>query len=313
MQKRQKHFTEWSMAVTVAILPLILSACSPDTSKNAVTQPTAIQVIDDDGYTVRLDKPAQRIVTLSPHSTELVYDIGAGKQVIATTRFSDYPKETANLPTVGDVHQLDIEKIISLKPDLIVLWPSGSTAKQMAVLASTGIPIYRSNPQKLEQIPASLMKLGQLTGHADEAQKAAEQWQNQYNAIRQQYQNRKQITVFYQVFDHPIYTIGGKQVINEAIAVCGGKNIFSDLRMPSPVVDVETVLERNPDTIISTGGTSGDNGLGLWKSYPSLNAVKNSNLYTINPDLISRPGPRIVKGIQHLCESIENTRQKTAK
>lgn len=308
MQNRQKRFQRWSMAITACLFSLSISACSPNGPENAARAPVAIQVVDDDGLIVNLDKPAQRIITLSPHATELVYDIGAGKQVIATTRFSDYPKEALDLPTVGDVHQLDIEKIISLNPDLIVLWPSGSSAKQMAVLAATGIPIYRTNPRKLADIPASLRKLGQLTGHAGEAGEFTEQWNNQYDILRQRYHNRKSVTVFYQVFDQPIYTIGGKQVISEVIDFCGGRNIFSDIKVPSSVVDVETVLGRNPDVIISTGGGSGESGLGLWKQFPSLKAVQNHNLYVIKSDLISRPGPRIIQGIKYLCENMDKAR-----
>ncbi len=310
----QRCFPQWSIQVIACAGFAFLSACSSDNQKSAsVSHQTAIQVVDDDGYTVQLAKPAKRIMTLAPHATELVYEIGAGQQVIATTRFSNYPKEALNLPTVGDVHQLDIEKIISLKPDLIVLWPSGSTAKQMALLAETGIPIYRSNPQKLQDIPESMMKLGQLAGHDNEGKKAAEQWQNQYNAIRRKYSGKTPLSVFYQVFDQPIYTIGGKQVINEAIDVCGGRNIFNDIQMPSPTVALETVIGRNPDVIISSGGTSGGQGLGLWQGIPSMKAVKAHNLYSIPPDLISRPGPRLMQGIQYLCESIEKARQKAVR
>ena len=298
------------MAVMFMTAMLSLTACQSDRQAPEPARQGTIQVMDGDGYPVVLKQPAQRIITLSPHTTELVYAIGAGNQIIATTRFSDYPVEAQNLPTVGDVQQLDVEKIISHHPDLIVLWPSGSASRQVDELVKTGIPIYRTHPRKLADIPMDMEKLGQLTGHKKEGEENARQWRNQLEQIRHQYSANKKIKVFYQVYDQPLYTIGGTQIIDEAIIVCGGENIFNDIRALAPILSVETVLARNPDAIISTGGMGGENGLGLWKRFPMLNATKTDSLYFLESDLISRPGPRMVQGIQLLCKNIEDARRK---
>ncbi|MGN0918069.1 MAG: cobalamin-binding protein [Oxalobacter sp.] len=292
---------------------LSLTACTSDHQQTGSPKQEAIQVVDGDGYTVTINRPAQRIMTLSPHTTELVFAIGAGGQVIATTRFSDYPAEARHLPTVGDVHQLDIEKIISHRPDLIVLWPSGSASRQVDELIRTGIPIYRTHPKKLADIPMDMQKLGVLTGHPEEGEKRAEAWRNQLDALRHQYQADRKMRVFYQIYDRPLYTIGGTQIIDEAISVCGGQNIFNDIHALAPILGVETVLARNPDVIVSTGGMSGEYGLGLWKHFPKLNATRTHSLYAMDSDLISRPGPRMVQGIQFLCEKIDDARKKLSK
>ncbi len=306
----EKWWSGLRMAVMFMTAMLSLTACQSDRQAPEPARQGTIQVMDGDGYPVVLKQPAQRIITLSPHTTELVYAIGAGNQIIATTRFSDYPVEARNLPTVGDVQQLDIEKIISHHPDLIVLWPSGSASRQVNELVKTGIPVYRTHPRKLADIPADMEKLGRLSGHQKEGDESADKWRDQLENLRQQYGASQKIKVFYQVYDRPLYTIGGTQIIDEAIALCGGENIFNDIHVLAPILSVETVLARNPDAIISTGGMSGGNGLALWKHFPELNAVKTDSLYFLDSDLISRPGPRMVQGIQLLCKNIEDARRK---
>ncbi len=291
----------------------LLSGCTSGHQQTGKTKQGAIQVIDGDGYTVTLNRPAERIITLSPHTTELVYAIGAGSQIVATTRYSDYPKEAGNLPTVGDVQQLDIEKIISHHPDLIVLWPSGSASRQVDELMKAGIPIYRTHPRKLADIPVDMEKLGQLTGHPGEGSESARQWRDSLGKLRHQYSASQKIRVFYQVYDRPLYTIGGTQIIDEAVTVCGGQNIFHDIQALAPILSVETVLARNPDAIISTGGMSGENGLALWRRFPMLNATRTQSLYFLESDLISRPGPRMVQGIKLLCEKVEDARRKQSR
>ena len=288
----------------------LLAGCTSDYRQTGTPKQGAIQVIDGDGYTVTLNQPAERIIPLSPHTTELVYAIGAGSQIVATTRYSDYPKAAGNLPTVGDVQQLDIEKIISHHPDLIVLWPSGSASRQVDELMKTGIPIYRTHPRKLADIPVDMEKLGQLTGHPEDGSESARQWRDSLEKLRLQYSASQKIKVFYQVYDRPLYTIGGTQIIDEAMTVCGGQNIFHDIQALAPILSVETVLARNPDAIISTGGRSSENGLGLWRRFPMLNATRTQSLYFLESDLISRPGPRMVQGIKLLCEKVEDARRK---
>lgn len=301
-----------SLQITAMLMAamLLLTACRFNHQAAEPEKQGTIQVMDGDGYLVTLKQPAQRIITLSPHTTELVYAVGAGRQIIATTRFSDYPAEALDLPTVGDVQQLDIEKIISHHPDLIVLWPSGSASRQVDELMKTGIPIYRTHPRKLADIPVDMEKLGQLTGHPVDGSESAQQWRDSLEKLRQQYSASQKIKVFYQVYDRPLYTIGGTQIIDEAIALCGGENIFNEIHALAPILSVETVLARNPDAVISTGGMSGENGLALWKRFPMLNAAKTGSLYFLDSDLISRPGPRMVQGIQLLCKDIDDARRK---
>ena len=305
--KRWQGFGTIAAAIVVAAT---LTACHSERRPAPQPEQGSIQVSDGDGYPVVLTRPAQKIITLSPHTTELVYAIGAGNQIAATTSYSDYPEEAKTLPTVGDVHQLDVEAIIARKPDLIVLWPSGSASRQIDELVNSGIPVYRTHPKKLSDIPDDMEKLGILTGHADEGRAKAAQWRSDLENLTNRYSNGQKIRVFYQVFDRPLYTIGGNQFIGEAINRCGGENIFQDIKALAPIVSVEDVLARKPDAIISTGGMSGENGLGLWKRFPIMSAVKANALYYLDSDIISRPGPRLVDGMKTLCEDLADARAK---
>ncbi len=303
----------WQLVAVIGMpVMLSLTGCTSGHQQQQGTKQGIIRVIDGDGYPVVLSQPAQRIVTLSPHATELVYAIGAGEQIVATTRYSDYPAQAGNLPVVGDVHRLDIEKIISYRPDLIVLWSGGSVSRQVGELTKVGIPVYRTHPGKLADIPADMEKLGQLTGHPAGGTESARKWRNSLEELRRQYGNRQHIRVFYQVYDRPLYTVGGTQVIDEAITVCGGQNIFSDIQAVAPAPGVEAVLAGNPDVVISTGGMSGEKGLGLWRRFPMLSATRTKSLYFLDSDLISRPGPRMVQGVRLLCEFIDDARRKVS-
>ncbi len=293
-----------------SLLVFIVSACTPDWNHKDAKPIGAIRVVDGEGKRIILNAPAKRVIALSPHAVELIFAIGAGDQVIATASYTDYPPAATKLPTVGDTYQLDIEKIISLKPDLIVLWPNGSALRQIELLERTGIPIYRSNPRKLVDIPIDMVNLARLTGHQAEGEQLASDWRDHIAMFRGQYTSQQKIQVFYQIYDQPLYTIGKKQIINDAISLCGGKNVLDDVNVSALAVDDEVVLGRDPDAIISTVDANDHHGLRHWHHFPMLKAVRTQSLYFLNPDLISRPGPRMLKGIQLLCEQIDDARKR---
>jgi iron complex transport system substrate-binding protein len=268
----------------------------------------AITVRDDDGNTVTLQKPAQRVIAMAPHVTELLFAAGGADRIIGAVTYSDYPEAAKTIPRIGDNRLVDMERVIAMKPDLIVVWMHGSSERQIDTLRQLGIPLFHSEPQKLDEIPDSLLRLGQLMGTESAAQPAAAALRVQLDALRKQYANRPPVRVFYQVWDKPLYTLSGAHIVSDAIRLCGGVNIFASLKTTAPVVSIEAVLQEDPEAIF---GTSEKNygGVNLWRPYSNLKAVRNDNLFTLNGELLNRSGPRMVAGTAALCEKLELARQ----
>lgn len=283
----------------IALLPLLTCA----TSTHA-----AISVRDDDGNLVTLAKPAQRIIAMAPHVTELLFAAGGGDKIVGTVSYSDYPEAAKKLPRVGDNRLVDMERVIAMKPDLIVVWLHGSSERQIETLRQLGIPLFHSEPHTLEGIADSMLRLGQLMGTENVAQPAAAEISRQFAALARQYANRPPVRMFYQVWDKPLYTLNGSSIVSDAMRLCGGVNIFADQKVTAPVVSTEAVLQADPEAIF---GTSEKNygGVNLWRPYATMKAVRHDNLYTLNGELLNRAGPRMVAGTTALCEKLELARQ----
>lgn len=273
----------------------------------------AVSVKDDLGRTVSLSGPAQRVISLAPHATELIYHVGAGSQLVAVTSYSDYPVEAKKLPIVGDFRQIDLERVLAMKPDLVVVWQGGNLQKQLQRLKKAGIPVFYSDPRHLKDIPDNMVKLGILTGHEASARKKAGQWTAGMNRLKKQYGKRQTLRVFYQVSDSPLFTLNGNHIVNEAITLCGGKNVFADLSIIAPNVSVESVIAKNPEAIISSKGLGTDNGLAMWKRFKTVDAVRYGNLFGINSDWMDRAGPRMLAGTEMLCKRLDESRKNIRK
>jgi len=267
-----------------------------------------ITVRDDDGNTVTLQKPAQRIIAMAPHVTELLFAAGGGDKIVGAVTYSDYPEAAKKIPRVGDNRQVDMERVVAMKPDLIVIWLHGSSERQIDGLRQLGIPLFHSEPTKLDGIADNLVRLGQLMGTEKVANAAAADIHQQFAAMAAQYASRPPVRLFYQVWDKPLYTLSGKSIVSDSIRLCGGVNIFADLGVAAPVVSTEAVLQANPEAIFGT--SEKDYGsVDIWKPYTNLTAVKNNNLFRLQGDLLNRAGPRMVAGTRALCEKIEEARQ----
>lgn len=288
-------------------LPLLLTAASLTLSAGAHC--AAISVRDDDGNLVTLQQPARRVIALAPHVTELLFAAGGAERIVGAVTYSDYPEAARQVPRVGDNRQVDMERLIALKPDLIVVWMHGSSARQIDSLRQLGVPIFHSEPKKLEGIADSIATLGKLMGTGQVAEPAAAEIRTQFAALARQYANRPPVRMFYQVWDKPLYTLSSASIVSEAMRLCGGVNIFADLKVTAPVVSIEAVLQADPEAIF---GTSEKNygGVNLWRQYPNMQAVKRDNLFTLDGELLNRAGPRMVPGTAALCEKIELARQR---
>ena len=214
---------------------------------------------------------------------------------------------------MGDNRQYDMERIIAMKPDLIVVWMHGSAERQIAMLRQLKVPIYHSEPRKLADIPDSMERLGQLMGTEKIARPAAAQLRAKLASLTAQYAQRPPVRVFYQVWDKPLYTLSGASIISDSMRVCGGQNVFAAMKVVAPVVTPEGVLQEDPEVIFGTSEKSdprSEGGLAMWRAFPSMTAVRKNNLFRLNGDLLNRAGPRMIEGTAAMCEQLEVARQR---
>jgi len=270
----------------------------------------AITVHDDDGNPVTLQKPARRIIAMAPHVTEMLFAAGGGQHIIGTVSYSYFPEAAKRLPHIGSNQQIDMERVIAMRPDLIVVWRHGSSGRQIEQLRALGIPMFHSEPRKLDDIPGSLGRLGKLMGTESVANGAAAALRRSLAQLAGRYANRAPVRMFYQVWDKPLYTLNGAHIVSDAVRLCGGENIFGKMKVTAPVVSIEAVLEQDPEAIISTAERSEtDGGVNLWKPFGSMAAVRRDNLFRIDGNLLNRSGPRMIEGTAALCEKLELARQ----
>ncbi|MGV7210562.1 cobalamin-binding protein [Oxalobacteraceae bacterium A2-2] len=270
----------------------------------------AITVRDDAGNAVTLAQPARRVISTAPHVTELLFAAGGGDKVVGAVNYSDYPEAARRIPVVGSNQLIDMERIAALRPDLLVVWKSGNTARQLEQLSSLGVPIFYSEPHKLDEVATSLTRLGQLLGTEAAAQTAAADYRARIAALAARYAARPPVRVFYQIWEKPIFTLNGEHIISDVIRLCGGQNVFAGLKVLAPTVGVEAVLQESPEAILGGRQHDGQQGIAIWKPYGALLAVQRGNLYTLDGDLLSRATPRIADGAADLCGKLEQARAK---
>jgi iron complex transport system substrate-binding protein len=268
-----------------------------------------IVVRDDSGETVRLAVPARRIVSLAPHVTETLFAAGAGERLVGAVDYSDYPEAAKKLPRVGGYSKLDLEAIAELKPDLVIGWASGNAPAHIEKIRALGIPVYLSQPERIDDVAANLERYGELAGTQIVARAAAAVYRSRLQGLKEKYGTRPKVRTFYQIWKQPLMTVGGGQVIGDAIRLCGGENVFAALKPLAPKVTVEAVIAANPEAIVASGmGEARPEWLDDWRQWQTMMAAKRDNLFFIPPDLIQRHTPRLVEGTERLCAHLETAR-----
>lgn len=271
----------------------------------------AIIVQDDLRHAITLAAPAQRIVSLAPHTTELLFAAGAGSKIVGISEYSDYPPEARKIASIGSSAALDLERILALKPDLIVSWGSGNLGPQVAKLRELGIPVFDSEPRDFEAVASSLERLAQLAGTNAAGQLAAAQFRQRLARLSATYSQRPAVTVFYQVWRDPLMTLNDAHLVSSVIRLCGGQNIFGKLPPLVPTVSVEALMQADPEVILAGG--SADDPKYDWRRFGRLKAVVRGNLFTLNSDHMTRAGPRILDGAEALCRHLDSARAKGSK
>jgi len=271
-----------------------------------------VSVLDDAQRTVRLEKPAKRIISLAPHVTEMIFAAGAGHLLVGVSEYSDYPEQAKKIASVGNVFALDLERVLALKPDLIVIWGSGN-AKQLAKkLRDNKVTVFESEPHNFEDIASSLERISTLAATETVGKNAAKLFRQRLQNLSDTYRlkdKEKAVNVFHQMIKSPLMTVNREHFISKMITLCGGHNVFAELKDISATITTEALLLANPDMIFSSG--KDDQELRQnWSQFPNLTAVKKQNFYSINGDWLHRAGPRILDGTEQLCKAIRDVRQK---
>lgn len=269
----------------------------------------AAEVVDDEGSLINLEHAATRIISLAPSLTELIYAAGAGDKLVGVVEYSDYPPAAKSLPIIGRHDLLDMERILELAPDLIVAWQTGNPRASVARLKQLGFEVYIAEPKSLDSIPSHIERLAILAGTEAIANKVVSDFQKKLQRLTRRYSNKVPVSTFYQVWDVPLITAGGNELINDIISLCGGKNIFEEINLMAPKVSEEAVLVKNPSAIIASGmDIERPEWLDGWKRWPSLTAVAENNLFFIPPELLQRHTPRALDGAEQMCQHIETAR-----
>jgi iron complex transport system substrate-binding protein len=260
-----------------------------------------------------------RIVTLSPHLSELVFAAGAGRQLVGAVEYSDHPAAARQVPRVGDAFRVDLEAIATLRPDLILGWPSGNSQALLDRLRRLGYRVIDLEPRRLEDIGGHIRLIGVAAGSEAAADRAAGDWDRGLSGLRERYGGLKPVSVFYQIAPQPLVTATGSHFIGEAIRLCGGVNIFESVPGLTPVVSQEAVIAAAPEVIIAADYEPGPvsaltseadaSPLQMWRSWPTLPATGKGGLFVLDPDLLNVPGPRMLRGIERLCASIDAVRR----
>ena len=285
----------------------------------------ATTVTDDTGQRVTLPHQPERIVSLAPGATEMLFAAGVGDRLVATVDFSDEPAAAKRVPRIGDVTAIDMERLVALRPDVVVVWPGGGNPAQIEKIARLGIPIYRQQVNRLADLPASLRRLGALNSNGSVAEQAASALTAELARIAREYGGGAGAaaakaagakaaevpaagtppTVLLEVWNRPIYTVGGTQLMSDALTLCGVRNVFGDLRELGPIIDTEAVIARNPDIIVAAAPPGeGASWLAEWRRFGSLKAVKTGRLVAFEDPRLVRLGPSVVAAAEALCRAL---------
>lgn len=293
------------MAVRAGLRALLLCALLALVAGGARAE---VRIVDDEGTNVVLPAPAQRVVSIAPHLTELLFAAGAGSRVVAVSDWSDYPEAAKRLPRIGDAVRLDLERIVALKPDLVLVWANGSAPQQLARLRAAGLPVFSSAGRDLAHIATTLRTLGRLAGTEAAADARAAAFEAELAALRRTYAQRAPLRVVYQIWAEPLMTVNGAHPISEALALCGARNLFAGLPQLVPQVSAEAVVAAAPDAIVTGRLDPGQpDGLDRWRR---LRSLQGTALLTVNPDTLHRATDRMAAGARELCEALDRVRSR---
>jgi iron complex transport system substrate-binding protein len=280
---------------------------------------SARELVDDAGHRFAFGRPPARIVTLAPSLTELVFAAGGGKTLVGVSALSDFPAEAKRIARIGDAGRVDVERVLALKPDLVLVWQRGNLSRELEQLERAGVLLFQLAPQRLDDVARAIERLGALLGHDAEATRRAAALRATLDRLRREHAGVAPVAVFYQVWQQPLMTINGRQIVNDMLELCGGSNVFARLAPLVPIVSTEAVVGADPEAIL----TANEHGaapawqrdpanpsFALWRRHPKMRAVAHGRLYSLNGDFVSRQGPRVGEGAAAVCAVLDDVRRE---
>ena len=295
----------------VLMLPIVFSSSLllAEESTEEPLQHSEVSAVDDQGNLVVLPAPAQRIISLAPNLTEVLFYVGAGEQIVGADEYSNYPEAAKDIIRVNNHAAANYELILSLKPDLVVAWESGNGEQIIGRIRELGLPIFVLETRKMDIIPDLFSRLGRLTGHDETAKKRAENFTQRLDGLRKTYSNQPIVRAFYQIWNDPFITLNGEHLVSDVIELCGGVNVFGEAIPLVPYVNIEAIMAADPEVIIASGSSdNNEQWRDSWKDWQGISAVTSGNIYLIPPDLMQRHSSRILEGAEYMCEFLQRAR-----
>lgn len=298
-----KSNKQWLIWLTVPLIGLCLAACQAKTESQA---PALRSFTDELEREIKIAYPPQRIISLAPSVTETLFALGLGDKVVGVTAYCDFPEAAKAKEKVGDTLNPNPERLIALKPDLVVITTSSQLEKLVRQLGELKIPVYVTDPRSVSEVMASIRKLGEATGASVEAEKIVAQMQTQIADVEIRTKPLSKPRVLYVLQTAPLITAGRNTFINDLMRLAGGESVTGDEPADYPQLSRETAIARAPEVIIAPAshGTELVRETDLRRDFAATPAIKANRMVWVNPDLVDRPGPRIVDGLKQLAEGL---------
>ena len=250
-----------------------------------------------------------RIIALAPHIVEMLFDIGAGEQIVAATEHADYPLAAQKIPRIGNSLRIQLERVIELQPDLIIAWKSGNPSDDLARIKQLGFNVVYSQPDTFNDVAKELRLLGKLSGHSEQAEQVASKFLADLAKIKQRYGQKQQLTGFYEVWSRPLTTIAKGSWPQQFLDICSIDNPFYQADARYPQVNIEQILQTNADIIIQPLSENQTAKEGYtWEQWPILPAVKHNQIIKLDADVVHRMTTRSLNALSDLCQQADKSR-----
>jgi iron complex transport system substrate-binding protein len=288
------------------LLLLLLLLLLPGVSQLVYAE---IKLVDDNGDELVLAQPAQRIISLAPNITEVLFHVGAGAQIVGADEYSNYPEAAKQIRRVNNHAAANYELILSLKPDLVIAWQSGNGDKIIDPLRKLGFPVFVVETREIDQIPALFHRFGQLSGHEAIAQQRIDEFTQRLHSLRNAQAGKSVVRTFYQIWHEPLITLNGQHMVSDVIRLCGGVNVFADAIPLVPYINIESIVAADPEVIIAGGSEQDQPDLvSRWQQWAGISAVQHQHIYAIPADLMQRHSDRILEGARMMCDYLDRAR-----
>ncbi|QQY80257.1 iron complex transport system substrate-binding protein [Keratinibaculum paraultunense] len=276
---------------------------SNEVSKSAVEYPLEIE--DQFGNKLVFEKAPEKIVSLAPSHTEILFSLGLGDNLVGVTSFCDYPEEAKTKEQVGSFKEINIERIIELEPDMVFQYGPGDESINNN-LKEAGIKVISYEPETIDEVINLIKTVGMITNKTEEAEKVTKEMIDKKNSIVEKTKDVEKVKVFYEIWHDPLTAAGPGSFMDELITLAGGDNIAKDADSPYPQFDVEKLIERDPEVYLAAADMEerSPESIKQRPGYESITAIKNDKIYSLEPNIVSRPGPRIVEALELVAKAI---------